>query len=936
MKLKKLLLSSMLVATATITLASCSSKKPAKTETTTPGTDTTPVVPTDTVVPTEKDKIDELEELDVTEAIAEVQNWLVDNYLNIYHNEKNYDDGKLSEESNVKINISYENLLKAVYERTAENSTGYKSIEVMRVFNAIAENVKSSSGRKSTDPKIDIVEASNEYDISTLADSVVDEPIEAYAKDLLSYLLTHDVLEELKNSDINNYKNAFLEIIKPYITVDETTNLPYVDPSKASDKASEVLNLQTILDLFIPLQEKGFFKLVVDSETMAISFNLDTEKIVEYLTAKQEAGASYANVITDIYGDGFINSLTELLSESNSEAINKYTRLVLEVVSGMVDSDLVESLEENFDVNTVFDLLNSKINVDKITPLLAQIDMNFGTSSEGKYNAFAKFPMPMEDDMVPVGLFAEYDTQTKEFHAIVAPVSKSTDPETGKVSYTPITEAALGKVDFVNGDAEANYVWNLNVTSSMLMQLFGPMFEGSTGFELTYSKADLALDPSALTPALSLATPVGDAAVLEAYVETYDLFAVGGEENQPIASFSILHNGEDIEYQFDVMGGMFTAALSKDGLEATVYTEKGKYDYTLVFEDEATEEYDKALIFTEKRYDDKDVLTSDTTAQLYTKDNLVGLDINIAQSEMVYKKVSCALEYNTNSVKVNYDTENSYKSSETEYKKETSNSVAELTYEDSVLSFDFSEKINNVQAVETTATANIAEKKLEVETKDYNNKGKLVTETYTLIEISNDGAAKKELADKFDEVFEANGENGIGKSFTELYEDASFTKAYSFDGQTPTTNSPKFENGVLTGSATVITSDYRRQVKYLASIDYEISNDTVFNYDVDFYGKKTVVSLVCPKTVNVTDVFSYDYFDKDKQYSLAYNYETQTAYIVDKDYKVVASYDGAMDASLVKALLEGFAEAAEIKKDIVQATASSENFKISFTKDLTA
>ena len=49
----------------------------------------------------------------------------------------------------------------------------------MRVFNAIAENVLSSTGHKSTDPKYDVIEDSNEYESSALADTVVDSPMEA-------------------------------------------------------------------------------------------------------------------------------------------------------------------------------------------------------------------------------------------------------------------------------------------------------------------------------------------------------------------------------------------------------------------------------------------------------------------------------------------------------------------------------------------------------------------------------------------------------------------------------------------------------------------------------------------------------------------------------------------------------------------------------------
>ena len=187
MKLKKLLLSSMLVATATITLASCGKKKPSKPADTT-GTPVTTTNP----VETEKDAIEKIEDYDVTEAIETLENWLVDNYLNISKTGTKYDTvtGKEKTTSSLDVQVSYNQMIEAYWNNTSkstleESSSGH-------LFKAIAETIETSKKTDSTGTSTQ----KEEYEYSALADVVPESAIEKAAQEFAQYLLTADILKE--------------------------------------------------------------------------------------------------------------------------------------------------------------------------------------------------------------------------------------------------------------------------------------------------------------------------------------------------------------------------------------------------------------------------------------------------------------------------------------------------------------------------------------------------------------------------------------------------------------------------------------------------------------------------------------------------------------------------------------------------------------------
>lgn len=934
MKLKKLLLSSMLVATATITLASCGKKKPSK-----PADTTGTPVTTTTPVETEKDAIEKIEEYDVTKAIETLENWLVDNYLNISKTGTKYDTvtGKVKTTSSLDVQVSYNQMIEAYWNSTSNSA--YAESTSGHLFKAIAETITNTRGTDSTGTSTQ----KEDYEYSALADVVPESAIEKAAKEFAEYILTTDILKELKNSDINKYKDSAFALIKPYLSIEETSGIPYVDPAKVAEASEGKFSLESIFALYAPLQEKGFFSMDVNSDTMTISFKLDHEAISDYLTEMQNEEKTIGDVIEDIYGSEVIDKLNTLTSESNAESINKAIDVIKSILSSI---EFTQSMVEgkDFTAETLFSVLETPVVVDEITPIIDMIDVEFGNTEAGTFNVFVRFPMPGEDGLMNACLVAEFNPETKDFNAIVAPAMF--DEENKK--FVPVEAAAMATVNYNYFDEmdenPDELIWELDIDSALLGMLAGDseMFQNLSGLKVTYSQELI----YALEEAPLIAVPVSGSSTETAIgtKDVYNIIIKLGEETMPLASLS-LNNYDDGEKTADlvVMGGMFEATFKTNEIDATLYSESGSKNIKLAYDSE-NPEYQYALTLTIADYDSSDKLLKTEVYGLYNNDNVIKATISKTVSEKDYSNEEFVLTFKENGLSFTESSEVSYVTSTASgnvQKKNTYNTQVDLAYEDSELTFDVASTRNNLPEFTFNAVASLADKKITIDQVQY-EAGKKSSEDNLVIEISQDGEQKQALEDKVEADLAATGKDGIvGKTISELYSDTTLDQIVFVNGD-QTRATMTFKDNVLLAvgkhngysskidcyytSDFIATADFNNAVSYDAKIEKTKEGIETLRYDA--YGKGSI---------NVTTLYSSE-FDKTLHYVFAYDVKTKEIYIADNsnNYAKVATYEGSVSAADMNAAHAKFEEfIADIDLDnlneIVTSTYGSKGYTFRFS-----
>ena len=918
MKLKKLLLSSMLVATATITLASCGKKKPSK-----PADTTDTPVTTTTPVETEKDAIEKIEEFDVTEAIETLENWLVDNYLNISRTETKYDKvtGKVKTTNSLDVQVSYNQMIEAYWNTTsnsalAENTSGH-------LFNAIAEDITTSNGTDSTGK----TSQEENYEYSPLDAVTPSSPIEKAAQEFLKYILTNDILKELKNSDINKYKDAAFALIKPYLSIEETSGIPYVDPAKVAEASEGKFSLESIVALYAPLQEKGFFSMEVNSDTMTISFKLNREAINEYLTKMQAEEKTIGDVIEDIYGSEVIDKLNALTSESNAESINKAIDIIKSILASI---EFEQSMVEDFTAETLFSVLETPVVVDQITPIIDMIDVEFGNTEAGTFDVFVRFPMPGEEELMNACLSAQYNPETKDFHAVVAPAMF--DEENKK--YVPVEAAAMATVSYNYFDEmdenPDELIWELDIDSALLGMLFADneMFKDLSGLKATYSQ-ELMYELEE--------TPIGTK-------DVYNFIIKSGDETMPLASLS-LNNYNDGEKSANivVMGGMFEATFKTNEIEAILHAESGSKKFNLVYDSE-NPEYQHALTLTIADYDSSEKLLQTEVYGLYNNDNVIKATKSKTVSEKDYSNEEYVLTFKENGLSFTQSSESSYLTtvgSGKVQKIDTYNTQVDLAYEDSELTFDVASTKNDLPEFTFNAVASLADKKITVDQVEY-DAGKKSNESNLVIEISQDGNQKQALEDKVEADLAKTGKDGIlGKTISEIYSDTTLDQVVTVNGNEAAATITLKDNvlsaaGKFNGYSSKVrcyytadftaTADFNNAVSYNAIIEKTKEENETLRYYA--YGKGSI---------NVTTLYSSE-FDNTLHYVFAYDVKTKEIYIADNyhNYAKVATYEGSVSADDLTAARKKFEEfIADIDfntlNEAVTSTYSSRGYTFKFS-----
>ena len=927
MKLKKLLLSSMLVATATITLASCGKKKPSKPADTT-GTPVTTTNP----VETDKDAIEKIEDYDLTEAIETLENWLVDNYLNISKTGTKYDTvtGKVKTTSSLDVQVSYNQMIEAYWNNTSkstleESSSGH-------LFKAIAETIETSKKTDSTGTSTQ----KEEYEYSALADVVPESAIEKAAQEFAQYLLTADILKELKNSDINKYKDAAFALIKPYLSIEETSGIPYVDPAKVAEASEGKFSLESIVALYAPLQEKGFFSMDVNSDTMTISFKLDHDAIITYLTEMQAEEKTIGDVIEDIYGSEVIDKLNTLTSESNAESINKAIGVIKSILSSI---EFTQSMAEGMDftADTLFSVLETPVVVDEITPILDMIDVEFGNTEAGTFNVYVGFPMPGEDGLMNACLSAEYNPETKDFNAIVAPAMF--DEENKK--FVPVEAAAMATVNYNYFDEmdenPDELIWELDIDSALLGMLAGDseMFQNLSGLKVTYSQELL----YALVEKPIIVAPVSDSSTETAIgtKDVYNFIIKLGDETMPLASLT-LNNYDDGEKTANiVVMGMFEATFKTNEIDATIYTESGSKKFNLAY-DSDNPEYQYALTLTIADYDSSDKLLKTEVYGLYNNDNVIKATISKTVSEKDYSNEEFVLTFKENGLSFTESSEVSYVTSTASgnvQKKNTYNTQVDLAYEDSELTFDVASTTNNLPEFTFNAVASLADKKITIDQVQY-EAGKKSSEDNLVIEISQDGEQKQALEDKVEADLAATGKDGIvGKTISEIYSDTTLDQIVFVNGD-QTRATMTFKDNVLSAAGKyngysrkldcyytadfTATADFNNAVSYDAKIEKTKEGIETLRYDA--YGKGSI---------NVTTLYSSE-FDKTLHYVFAYDVKTKAIYIADSNYAKVDNYEATIDMLAARVEFEEFIADIDLDNlnEIVTSTYGSKGYTFRF------